>query len=420
MSTLADPTASIAERRGIQNGPASLVKSRCVLIFTIFFFSFTQYDVIIGERVNYLLFTLPLLLGLTTLAQLKAFKTLLFPYRSLMFLAIYVLLALWVFVAAEAVALFNYILLAVNLLTALMLVVLAQAWPRETESALRIFIWINLGALFFQVAWYGVVKDQIDLHHILFPFSRTSEISATDGFGFLRFNGFQLEPGSYAANIGTATMVHYGITRRISVKMLALVLLTLLITRSASSLMYFGVLALTAYVAAFRRHKFHTLLFTPMMILALAGFVFVSGFDDYIANRFLDQNVQQIAQQDGSVRYKLANLNRLVTADADRLLLGSGFLKIDCDACGFVNSNGSGFAMVFFFGLLGAIMIATLFGVAISRSFEAVLFVTMLMLSRHTFVQPTFWIPVTFFFVYPSFMSTRKAAYARASRHHTN
>lgn len=418
MSTIAGPM--LPADGEFQDSNAPLLTSRFALLFAIFFFSFTQYDVIFGSRVNYLLFSLPILFGLTTLAQLRAFKTLLLPNRTLVLFAFYLLIGIWVFVAADFIPFFNYILLALALLSSLMLVILAQAWQFEAERALRIFIWVNLGALFFQVAWYGVFKTQIDLHHLLFPFSRTSEISATDGFGFLRFNGIQLEPGSYAANIGTATLLHYGITRRISVKMVALVLLSLLITRSASAMMYFGVIALTAYIAAFRMHKLRTLLATPIMLMALASFVVMSGFDDYIDNRFLDKNVQEISQQDGSTRYKLANINHLLTADVDRQLLGSGFMKIDCDNCGFVNSNGAGFAMVFFFGLFGAMTIAALSGLALARSVEAGLFVAMLMLSRHTFVQPTFWIPLIFLFIYPHFMSTRKAANAGTPRNNTD
>ena len=388
--------------------PASPDHRRTALLFGLVFFTFTQYDVFAFGKVNYLLFSVPLLLGLVVAGQFAAFRGLRFPKRTWPFLALYPLLGFWVLIAAEVIPLYNYVILAGVLLTAAMLVQLCRQWPKETDIALRAFIWVNIAALLFQVVWSSLAHTQIDLHNLLFPFSRNSQISALDGFGFLRFNGFQLEPGSYAANLGTATMLHYGITRRLSVPMIGMVLLTLLITRSASALLYFAVISLTAYAAALAASRRRTLLATPALAAVLAGLVYVSGFNAYIGNRFLDQNVQQIAQQDGSARYKLANIDRLLTADVDRQLVGSGFMRVDCDACGFVNSNGADFAMVFFFGVLGAGMVLALLGLGVSRSLGAFFLVLMLLLSRHTFVQPAFWVPVMFLIADREFFARRR------------
>lgn len=385
-----------------------LNRRRLALMFLIFFFAFTQYDVLAFGKVNYLLFTIPVLFMAVTTAMAVSGHMLQLPRRMRPLFWLYLLLGLWVLPATEMIPLFNYLMLGAVLLASAMLVLVVRTWPAEAAAALRFYIWINVCAILFQVLWHSATKSQIDLHNMVFPFSRHSEISELDGFGFLRFNGFQLEPGSYAANIGTATMLHFGMTRRLSLRLIAMVLLTLLITRSASALMYFGVISLTVYIAAFRARSGRTLLATPVMLGALMGLVYFSGFADYIGNRFLDQNLQQIAEQDGSTRYKLANIDRQLTADFARQLTGSGFMITDCDACGFVNSNGAGFAMVFFFGLLGVGMIAALLGFAASRSIEAVMLAAMLLLSRHSFVQPAFWIPVIFLIVDTKFMALRR------------
>lgn len=359
------------------------------------FFTFTQYDIeLAGGRQNYLLATIPLLLLIISVAHCVSFKTIGVNSRLLGIFFLAFFLAPWVILPQDPIAFLNFLVFNGTLLAAVLFATLALDYREIFVQAFATFIWLSIGSILFQVLYNLGTGTQFDFHQLLFPFSRESEISAVHGFGFERYNGIHLEPGSYAANVGVAMAVYIGLKREIPVGMTLLVLLTLLVTRSASAIMYFGLLSILLYVEAIRKYGLGTLLMTPVLAAVLFMFAYYSGFLEYFINRFASGSVDRLVEMDGSTRVKMVNVLYLVGAGGERQFLGSGFMFIDCIECGFVNSNGAAFAMIFFFGFGGVAIALWLFSLGAHRSLTGLVLIGMLMLSRHTFVQPNFWIPV--------------------------
>lgn len=375
-----------------------------IMFVILIFITFTQFDIYLHKnKINYLLIIVPFLILISLILQFLLYKKIvLVPQTIQVFVWAFMLLP-WVLIAYDSTSLANYIMLFGSLISAGLLAALSLALPATTVWALQVFIWFSALSLLFQVIFNTFTNEQIDIHNFLFPFSRVSEISAADGFGFLRFNGFHLEPGSYAANVGIATILCIGVAKKIPKWTVLIVILTIIETRTGSGILYCFSIILICIYYHIRHSIMSAILIWPAIAISIVVFLVTSGFYSYLDNRFLSKNVQEITRVDGSSRLKVENFSFLVSAPTERQILGSGFMKIDCSYCSFVNSNGAGFAIIFFFGLMGCIMIAWLLRIGVSRSLVGFVLVVTLVFSRFTLVQPSFWVPILFLLAHVSF-----------------
>lgn len=369
---------------------ASLVPKGIFLLYIGFFISFTQFDIYLSSsaKLNYLVVATP--------AVLLCMATFFYINGSIYFLnkafgasLILSMFSLFSFNNIDADSIFRVILFLCALFCASMIVTSIILYTQAIRKILIVLLWLNAIVIIGQFLIYLLSSYTIDIHHFVFPFSRVSEIGAIHGFGFVRFNGLQLEPGTYAAMVGVLAAISLGLERRIKIIYLVIIV-TLLLTRSASAILYAGILSIMFSYYFMRSYPGRFFSTSPMGITVILFLAYYSDFFSYIETR-----LGAIAtDSDGSSRIKSINLNYLLESDVSRQIIGSGFLHIDCIDCEYINSNGAVFAAWFFFGAIGIIFCLFVLCLGFKRSFVGGLLALMVLLSRHTFHQMSFWIPI--------------------------
>lgn len=265
------------------------------------------------------------------------------------------------------------------------------------RTVINAVLWINVSSILLQYSGTLIFDSSWDIHNSIFPFSRESEMDPIHGFGFARFNGIQLEPGTYAVMTGLLTLLSLGVSRRISAIHI-LAFLSLFLCRSVSALIFVVAIFLLFNIRLSSRHfVFHSIL--SIFLIILAGIATVtSGFDSYLWNR-LDV---MVSGYDGSVNAKFANILYIFNAELGRQMIGSGFMVNDCGLCMFINSNGVLFSLVFYLGVLGLGYAAYLFFGVGRRSYMCMAIIGTVLFSRLTLYHAALWTTVLFVYYLPN------------------
>lgn len=364
-------------------------KASAILSFVFLFISFTQFDLFLGadETDNKLrLFTLCLLLAsvvfLLVLVEkkLEINKRFLAPF--LFFLGLFAVTSFFYGITAIQKWMFFFVVCS-------SVVVYLSIVANKTDVFLKVIyllIVFNVIALVSQFLIYHAVSYHIDFHKILLPFSRESVMGAERGFGFTRFNGFQLEPGTYAVTMVHLVSLHYFLSGKLK-KLHVIALLTNFLTFSASAIVLTFLTFLAIGYSNIKQFNVKKVAAAISALMLLGVVVLYSGVIDYAQSRFIDRGIDA----DGSTRIKVYNVMFWLESDVERKILGSGFEFIDCEYCEFVNSNGVAFSLIFYLGMWSLPIFVLLFRtIAKDRFLQG--YILVILFSRYTLIDPALWL----------------------------
>lgn len=213
-------------------------------------------------------------------------------------------------------------------------------------KAFKIYILINVIAIFYQFIYFFIFKDIFSFHMLVFPFSedRGAILSQID---LGRFSGFHNEPGTYGTWMSFAIISLLILEKKTSI-IAYLGVFSLLITLSATSMVYFFLIILILMLENINNHNYARLIIFSFSFSILFYVVFFNlGLFEYFKLRFFDSDISA----DGTTSLKMLAFDHLRNADDIRFLLGSGFGVNDCQNCLSLQDTGLVFNLFFYFGI---------------------------------------------------------------------
>lgn len=261
------------------------------------------------------------------------------------------------------------LLIAANLVLAVVLYETSFNWRREFESAIVWLLVVNalvigIQALLFYVFSFGIY----DFHKVIFG---SDSRFVEDYLNIARFSGIQVEPGTYANYIAclAATFVLCSDFSERVLWMTFLAVISIFLTNSGSSVYFVPVLiALMAFLGRKKIRPIHVVILS----LGIFAYLHFSGVVAHLEDRFMQH-------EDGSLSHRIEGINAYMATTTEEKLLGVGFGSDPCVRC-FYQDIGVTFNLVTRGGIIVALGLALL----LSRA----LFVNGIVLSAILFLIP--------------------------------
>lgn len=232
--------------------------------------------------------------------------------------------------------------------------ILFFSWVKENHNIFISVVKILTDVIFLgfalQFMYYILTKNHLDLHQMLFPFSRESVILESRNYGFVRFNGFMIEAGNYSQVLGLLMLIVL-INRKRFHKWDLLKTLSIPMTMSMSGIGGFMLLSCILYSKLQVKDPRVVVLTAMASVVAFFIVFFSLGLDEYIVERYMNNS-----RLDGSTYFKYAAIIHWFEADIQRKLLGCAFMVSDNTNLEFVNSAGILFSMFYYLGIYGVLI----------------------------------------------------------------
>lgn len=350
-------------------------------VAVVVFLVFLQFD-IEPSRPNYVLLLAPVVLAIAAVGPLLRY-----PIRSdsrVLLIAGVVIALPWALINPGH----SLVRLGIVVMGGSAGLLAFSVWSRAADPAgvLRRVIWLNIAGLLVQWGGFVLSGSVLDLHRTFLPFSRVSETDAIHGFGLHRFNGFQLEPGTYSVMVGLLLLLSLALERRTD-RVHVVGVVSLIATRSGGGIAFAAIVVAVALALSLRRATTRRLFAVFFTCLSACALALASGLLAYVQGRIAAAN----SGADGSVRLKGNTLNFWWESSAERKLFGSGLFINDCAECAFINANGVAFMLVFYLGLLGFLVSVALLIRGLLTLPTGFALAVALLTSRLTLYQPTLW-----------------------------
>lgn len=244
------------------------------------------------------------------------------------------------------------LLIGLNSILAAFIYEASFAWRTEFVAAVRWLLLINAVAIILQAAlFYLTGAPIIDFHKIVFG---TESRFVEDFLNIARFDGLQVEPGTYANYMGclAAIMILSSEFNAKFVMMCGLAVLSIFLTNSGSSAYFVPVLImLLGYLWRSKVKISHLVL----LIGVVAAYVVFSGVLEHLETRFLHND-------DASLELRIEGVNAWKALTLDEKLIGVGFGEDPCVRC-FYQDIG----MVFNLLTRGGIIVTLAFALVVIR-----------------------------------------------------
>lgn len=244
----------------------------------------------------------------------------------------------------------------------------------DAKRSVTFLIKLNLIFIYIQFIVLFIFGKHIDLHQIIYPWSR--ETYYPTFAGLTRLTGIHMEPGVYATIITGLNLILLQYIYK--PRLIFLTVLSLLLTVSISGIVYSVILAV---VVVIRSNSIPKYIFTSIIMSFMLIIIYFSPIGDYIQTRLGKAE----SSSDSSINYKKVNLEYILERDYIDTLVGSGYRVNNCEKCEYINSNGFLFGLIFYHGIIGAALIIFMYFYIFKVPFNkfGIVFVLFLSIQRY-------------------------------------
>ncbi|AXT69665.1 hypothetical protein [Vibrio sp. dhg] len=244
----------------------------------------------------------------------------------------------------------------------------------DLTKCIELLIKVNLFLIYVQFFILIVFNKHVDLHQMLYPWSRDTYYPTFAGL--VRLTGIHMEPGVYAT-ILTGLNVLLAI-HTYKPKLMYLTIISLLLTVSISGMIYAFILLLIVLI---KNNSMIKYLLTSISLSIILTVTYFSPIGEYVQAR--SKRIE--SSTDYSVSYKQENIKYILERDIVDTLVGTGYRANECEKCNYINSNGFLFGTFFFHGVIGVMLIFLLyiytFKIPISK--VGILFIAFVSIQRY-------------------------------------
>lgn len=254
-------------------------------------------------------------------------------------------------------------------------------------KSLRLYILFNLIAITYQFIYFYIFQDIFSFHSLIFPFSedRGTILSKVD---LGRFSGFHNEPGTYGTWMSFAIIALMILEKKPSL-IVYLGVISLLITLSATSLVFFILFVFVLILEKLKNRKFISLIVLFFSFLFLSYIIlFNFGLFEYFSLRFFDSDISN----DGTAALKIIAFEHIINSEDKRFILGSGFGVNDCYNCLSLQDNGLAFNLFFYFGIISIPIIFLILKIAKPNNMYHWLALVLIFVSKASIYNCAIWV----------------------------
>jgi hypothetical protein len=215
------------------------------------------------------------------------------------------------------------LLIAANLVLAVVLYETSFSWSKEFESAVCWLLTLHAAIITVQALLFYIFAHGIfDFHKLIFG---SDSRFAEDFLNIARFSGMQVEPGTYANYIGCLLgilLLSSAFNEKI-LWMSFLFVISIFLTNSGSSFYFVPVLiALLAYLWRKKIRLSHVLI----LCIAIFAYMHFSGVVTHLEDRFLQRD-------DGSLSHRMEGVHAYMSTTLEEKFFGIGFGDDPCVRC---------------------------------------------------------------------------------------
>lgn len=356
-----------------------------ILLFLMIFLVFTPFESKSAEWLFYgnYIFIISLLIISFFLSKFR-FK---FNLDLILVLLIFILIFGFSAIGGENSSYGYFLVLNLSLLFGFVFFSYLRVRVDLVIQTLKIYILFNFIAITYQFIYFFIFQDIFSFHSLVFPFSedRGAIVSKVD---LGRFSGFHNEPGTYGTWMSFAIIALIILEKKPSV-IAYLGIFSLLITLSATSMVYFILLTSILILEKIKNKKFISLMIFFFCFLILSyTILFNLGLFEYFRLRFFDSDISN----DGTTALKILAFEHLLNSEDKRFLLGSGFGINDCYNCFSLQDNGLAFNLFFYFGIFFIPIIFLILKIAKPNNMYHWLAIILIFVSKASIYNCAIWV----------------------------
>lgn len=248
--------------------------------------------------------------------------------------------------------------------------------------AVRAVILFHVFWLFVQAVYWAGTNEYLDMLSILI--GQESSSTSRKGLTFFgqlvpRFSGLFNEPGTFSVIVMSLVIIYYAHVKKVDYTIVAGILASLV------TMSLFGVLLVLALLSVYSLGSQGRRVKAIGSSLFLFGIFSLVGGVQAVMNRFSSQS-------DYSGLDFRAKMIADVFGNPNALLFGYGIEQVPDYFV--VNDNGLWFAFIINFGVIGILLVISMFGfvAAKARTLECVALLVLILMTKLKFTYPLFWV----------------------------